>query len=137
MAQNIIHVDTNINLSDGSANPDYGLAVSGSDFDLVSQFQSQSVVTEALETAGNACDLITTLVTDVQDGKINDTTGQIFTAENGYGDASLAGTSINTAAGAMLIDDLMQKISTKVQVAAQLLATFNRLQKEVTRALQG
>jgi len=97
---------------------------------------TQNVIKGALDMAINAGSAITALVTDVTlDGDID-----TIPANCGYDTAtatSLTGTSIDTAAGAMLIDDLMQKISTKVQVAAQLLATENRLQKEVTRALQG
>jgi hypothetical protein len=42
---------------------------------------------------------------------------------------------IKTAAGAMVIDDLMQKISTKVQVAAQLLSTANNIAKTASRIM--
>ena len=42
---------------------------------------------------------------------------------------------ISQASGAMVIDDLMQKISTKVQVAAQMLAATNNIQKTASRIL--
>jgi hypothetical protein len=43
--------------------------------------------------------------------------------------------SISTANGAMIIDDLMQKVSTKVQVAAQMLSTANTMAKTASRIL--
>ncbi|MFC1560002.1 hypothetical protein ACFL4F_02725 [Candidatus Margulisiibacteriota bacterium] len=44
-----------------------------------------------------------------------------------YGINVNGGLDTSSAAGAMVVDDLMQKISTKVQVAAQLLATSNKM----------
>ena len=52
---------------------------------------------------------------------------------NAYGITGNA--DIRTASGAMVIDDLMQKISTKVQVAAQLLSTANSINKTVSRIM--
>jgi len=43
--------------------------------------------------------------------------------------------NITQASGAMVIDDLMQKISTKVQVAAQLLSTANNINKTASRIM--
>lgn len=43
--------------------------------------------------------------------------------------------NISQASGAMVIDDLMQKISTKVQVAAQLLSSANNINKTVSRIM--
>lgn len=45
------------------------------------------------------------------------------------------GLQINSAAGAMVVDDLMQKISTKVQVAAQLLSATNNMNKTASRIM--
>lgn len=45
------------------------------------------------------------------------------------------GPNITQASGAMIIDDLMQKISTKVQVASQMLATVNNINKTASRVI--
>ena len=93
---------------------------------------ADSIVSSALTMANSGVTDIKSVLDNVQDSKL--TTGEI---PAGYGvtitDAN--GLSINTAAGAMVVDDLMQKISTKVQVAAQLLSTANNINKNVSRAL--
>lgn len=53
-----------------------------------------------------------------------------------YGYNPNTSVDITQASGAMVIDDLMQKISTKVQVAAQLLSTANNINKAVQRKLE-
>jgi len=44
---------------------------------------------------------------------------------------SLAGTDISTGAGALLLDDTLQELSTVEQAAAQLVAAENRAQKQI------
>ena len=93
---------------------------------------ADSIVSSALKMANEGVTDIKSVLDNVQDSKL--TTSEI---PAGYGVTitDTAGLSINTAAGAMVVDDLMQKISTKVQVAAQLLSTANNINKNVSRAL--
>lgn len=66
----------------------------------------------------------------------NDADGKLESGREVLDQYSITGTvDIKTAAGAMVIDDLMQKISTKVQVAAQLLSTANNIAKTASRIM--
>ena len=66
----------------------------------------------------------------------NDSDGKVESGKEVLDSYGISGEAdITTAAGAMVIDDLMQKISTKVQVAAQLLSTANNIAKTASRVL--
>jgi len=52
-----------------------------------------------------------------------------------YGYSKGSNANITQASGAMVIDDLMQKISTKVQVASQMLSTANNINKTASRVI--
>jgi hypothetical protein len=73
---------------------------------------------------------------DIKDasGNTTDINGKGVLERYGIG-LDAPGISITQAAGAMVVDDLMQKISTKVQVAAQLLSTSNNINKTVSRIM--
>ena len=102
-------------------------------FNVTVDVASPGKVTEsAINIAQDACNDIQSVLTDISDDSTLTTTN--YTADYGLKGANV---SIDTAAGAMVIDDLMQKISTKVQVAAQLLSTANKMQQAASRALQG
>jgi len=125
---------------------------------------NDTIVQQALNIAGEACNEINLVLKDIQGGTgqgainvlgdsgvdgtwtaststyVDDTaashTDGINTGEEVLRSYGIAGTAdITTAAGAMVIDDLMQKISTKVQVAAQLLSTANNIAKTASRVL--
>jgi hypothetical protein len=91
---------------------------------------ADAIVQSALTIAADGVNDISTVLTDVQDSVLS--AGGVR-AE--YGDNSTTSLNINTAAGAMVVDDLMQKISTKVQVAAQLLSAANNINKTASRVL--
>ena len=97
------------------------------------------IINTALNIEQDAMEDISTVLQDVQDNTVGDlavsgTEGQDLITEYGYD----AGTEVNItdAAGAMVVDDLMQKVSTKGQVAAQLLSTANKINQTVSRILQ-
>jgi hypothetical protein len=91
------------------------------------------VVSGAIDIAEDGCKDITSVLSDITDNTLSDASGSVCEK---YGvDLPGAGLNINTAAGAMVVDDLMQKISTKVQVAAQLLSAVNNMSKTVGRTL--
>jgi len=104
---------------------------------------ADTIVQSALNIAANGVSDIAAVLTDVQDSILSAASinTEPTTANNGggvrteYGDSSAVALNINTAAGAMVVDDLMQKISTKVQVAAQLLSAANNINKTVGRTL--
>jgi hypothetical protein len=92
-----------------------------------------NILNASLEVARDACTDLNTVLTDVQsDGKINDT-GVAIAQKYGYNNTSEI--NISTASGAMVVDDLMQKISTKVQSAAQMLSAANNINKTASRLL--
>jgi hypothetical protein len=102
---------------------------------------ASEVQSNATSIASTAVDEINKVIKDIaSDGWVNNdvvagVANQGLTVAQGYEGTTLGNTSIATAAGAMVIDDLMQKISTKVQVAAQILAASNNLTKTVARTV--
>jgi tetrahydromethanopterin S-methyltransferase subunit H len=93
------------------------------------------ILDAALEVARNACTDLDQVLTDVQsDGKINSDQGLSVAGKYGYSTGS-GEINISTASGAMVVDDLMQKISTKVQSAAQMLSAANNINKTASRLL--
>ena len=96
-----------------------------------------NITSNALQVSSDGCNAISNIIADIQDdNRINETTS----GKDGVGCAKRYGVvisdlDISTAAGAMVVDDLMQKISTEVQVAAQMLSTANNLNKTAARIL--
>lgn len=126
----------------------------------VSSCTPDSIVEKAIGVAADGCNEIDSVLADIRTDSVLGDNGITSTGAheqiNGVdvdvthetADASgkgvldkyhvtvgIGGISISNAAGAMVIDDLMQKISTKVQVAAQMLATSNNIAKMVARKL--
>lgn len=111
-----------------------------------------SAVSTAINIAADGCDEINSILQDVSyESKLGDLGAGSESQTPAHAAADTAGAavltkyaislpsgglSINSAAGAMVVDDLMQKISTKVQVAAQLLSTANNIAKTATRIMQ-
>jgi hypothetical protein len=115
--------------------------MSGNQLNLNGTFQNKNDIVEAAYgIADGACTDINNVLTDIQnDSTLGNTTGansgrEVLT-DYGYTNVPTTGINISQASGAMIIDDLMQKISTKVQVAAQLLAAQNNNDKMVFRSL--
>ena len=119
----------------------------------VTGFDTDNIVGTAVETAQEACEDISSVLMDISDDNVLGGTGfnrrpelpkpneqdDVVTGGDvaaSYG-ATLPSTGLNIseASGAMVIDDLMQKISTKVQVASQLLSTANNIAKTASRIL--
>ena len=105
---------------------------------------TESIVqSNATSIASEAVSEINAVISDIAgDGVLNDVTAATTTSVGGgltvaktYEGTTLGNTNIASAAGAMVIDDLMQKISTKVQVAAQILAASNNMTKTVARTV--
>jgi hypothetical protein len=112
---------------------------------------SDAVIQGALDVASDGCADIQNVLDDIQEGSDlnkNRSAGVVMLkggtgtdaadhvyATSKYGVYLDTDLSISTAAGAMVVDDLMQKISTKVQVAAQLLAASNNMNKTASRIL--
>ncbi len=120
---------------------------------------SDNMLSNAIQSATNACDDIDDITIDCLDGTLGDgdqldKTGGNYYDVGGrpdannpnhtmllsqvpeeYGFAQGTTVDISQASGAMVIDDLMQKISTKVQVASQLLSTANNIAKTASRIL--
>lgn len=101
------------------------------------------IISSALDIAGKGSDAISTVLQDIQSDSILggidavnrdlSSAGQVVLQAYGYSDTAQA--DIRQASGAMVIDDLMQKISTKVQVASQMLATLNNINKTASRVI--
>ena len=89
------------------------------------------IVASALAISTDGCTDINTVLSDVQDSTLSTSD----TVPKEYGVNLQADLNISSAAGAMVVDDLMQKISTKVQVAAQLLSTANNINKTASRIM--
>jgi len=88
--------------------------------------------------AGQGCADINSVLDDIKgDSKLTATNFSTGTGTglDSYGVKLTDNLSISSAAGAMVVDDLMQKISTKVQVAAQMLAAANNANKAATRIM--
>ena len=105
---------------------------------------NDTTVGGALEVAREGCEEINAILSDIQKDNIlgNDFATSDLNPDNidcgkdvlvNYGIEGEA--NITQASGAMVIDDLMQKISTKVQVAAQLLSTANNINKTASRIM--
>jgi len=120
--------------------------MSGNTLNLNGTFQNKNDIVEAAYGIANeACGDINTVLTDIQNdstlgegtttGGAGSTAGRQVLLDYGYESLPTDGINISQASGAMIIDDLMQKISTKVQVAAQLLAAQNNNDKMVFRSL--
>ena len=114
--------------------------------DFTTAQDNSSIMTTAVAVASDGCKEIDAVLTDIRTDSVlgNDGTGtasvidtgsDVVTKYDGTGAITTAGIRIDSAAGAMVIDDLMQKISTKVQVAAQLLSTANSMAKKVMQSL--
>ncbi len=99
----------------------------------------ENILDNALTVAGDGVDDIAHVLADVEanGGKINNGNGQsgLTVAHNHGLDTSVPEIDISTAAGAMVVDDLMQKISTEVQTASQMLSAANNLTKTASRIL--
>jgi len=95
----------------------------------------------ALAVAGEGCKEINLILTDIQHDNILGNDGAVDTENPASGRdvldkyGILGNANITEASGAMVIDDLMQKISTEVQVAAQLLSTVNTINKTASRIM--
>ena len=121
---------------------------------------AEGTVAQALSIAQNVGDDIKDVLDDIQpDSKINDRANLGWDSASGLEAANKYGydltepnvtidpvtghpvfndgavVDISQASGAMVVDDLMQKMSTKVQVAAQMLAGANNIQKTASRIL--
>lgn len=112
---------------------------------------NDAIIQDALYIAQGGCDDIDKILKDIKDDSdidlngIGISDGTASTAETSansscttvakYGITGTSDLKIDTAAGAMIVDDLMQKITTKVQVAAQLLSTANNINKTVSRIM--
>lgn len=95
---------------------------------------TDNIVTDALNIASGTTNDISNVLTDLNQN--NDVLqGAGLNVLHTYEGAGLNSPNITDASGAMIIDDLMQKISTKVQVAAQLLSTANTINKTVSRTM--
>jgi hypothetical protein len=108
----------------------------GIDFNPVKS--TSDIANTAIQVADQACQDINSVLEDIKPDSdldsANYTTGS-GTGVNSYGVKLEAPLSISSAAGAMVVDDLMQKISTKVQVAAQMLSAANNANKAATRIM--
>lgn len=104
---------------------------------------TDAIIDAALDISTDGCRDIATLLSDIStDAKIDVKTGNVDPATMNGGDIAFEygavlgeSLSVSTANGAMVIDDLMQKISTKVQVAAQMLSAANNMAKTASRIL--
>jgi hypothetical protein len=112
---------------------------------------NDSIVQKALDVAAQGVTEINSVLADIQGGTIagdaantlgdsgytHEATGEVVNTGREVLDAYgvTGNVDIESAAGAMVIDDLMQKISTKVQVAAQLLSTANNINKTASRIM--
>jgi hypothetical protein len=102
-----------------------------------------AITTAALQIAGDGCNEIGTVLTDIQSDNVLGDKVSTTTANDGearailtkYGYSTSDNANITQASGAMVIDDLMQKISTKVQVASQMLSTANNINKTASRVI--
>ena len=94
---------------------------------------ADSIVTNALTVASAGATEINSVIQDLGNGNTLDGAG--LTTLKAYDGSGMSAPNISDASGAMIIDDLMQKISTKVQVAAQLLSTANTINKTVSRTM--
>jgi len=94
-----------------------------------------AILGTALEIATDGCNEINAVLRDIQpDNLLGNAEGHLV-LDKYTGEQSGGTVNITEASGAMVIDDLMQKISTKVQVAAQLLSTANNINKTVSRII--
>jgi hypothetical protein len=98
----------------------------------IAEFATSDVIQDgAQKMANDGVKAINEVITDISiDGILVDNA-----MYHDYGVTISGSLNISSAAGAMVIDDLMQKISTKVQVAAQLLSGNNNLTKTASRIL--
>ena len=99
-----------------------------------------AILSSAVEVSRLACLDLTNVLNDVQDNSKIDTEGSTdpkngLTVAKAYGYSNGQAIDISTASGAMVVDDLMQKISTKVQSAAQMLSAANNINKTASRLL--
>lgn len=106
---------------------------------------TDNIMNAALDISNQGTSDISRLLNDIEgDSKINNVgvtgstaahDGLTVMNENNYTTSSATSVDITTATGAMVIDDLMQKLSTKVQVAAQMLSSANNMAKTASRIL--
>jgi hypothetical protein len=85
-------------------------------------------------------DLVGSTLPNPTNNSLDNANGQVTYADPAnvplkYGATLTSDMNITDASGAMVIDDLMQKISTKVQVASQLLSSANNIAKTASRIL--
>jgi len=109
-------------------------------YDVPSGSSTDTIVSSALLIAQRGCDEINSVLSDIAaDNSLNDNVAAGSSAAGwihaNYDVNVGSGLSTSSASGAMVVDDLMQKISTKVQVSAQLLSTANNINKTVARIL--
>ena len=99
------------------------------------------IITSAVDIAGTGSADISDVLKDIQSDSILGSDSDVDIQSKGkvvlesYGYDSTDTADIRQASGAMVIDDLMQKISTKVQVASQMLATLNNINKTASRVI--
>jgi cupin superfamily acireductone dioxygenase involved in methionine salvage len=114
------------------------------EIDIPSGTGQAAITDAALQIAGDGCSEINLVLADIQaDNVLGDNVSTTATANDGearplmtkYGYKATDNANITQASGAMVIDDLMQKISTKVQVASQMLSTANNINKTVARSI--
>jgi cupin superfamily acireductone dioxygenase involved in methionine salvage len=116
------------------------------EIDIPSGTGQAAITDAALQIAGDGCSEINLVLADIQADNVlgDDVSTTATTAANDgqarplmtkYGYKATDNANITQASGAMVIDDLMQKISTKVQVASQMLSTANNINKTVARSI--
>jgi hypothetical protein len=107
----------------------------------IESFNADNIVSNAVIAAQDACTDISKILADIQDNALTGAGGATDPLQGTdnvplkYGANLTSDMNITDASGAMVIDDLMQKISTKVQVASQLLSTANNIAKTASRVL--
>ena len=111
----------------------YGMDLTGNEANALN---NNGIANIALEIASDGCEAIDAVLRDiVGDSMLGAGSNNCSATLSQYSYTLSSGISIDQAAGAMVIDDLMQRISTKVQVAAQLLSTANKNNQTVQRIM--
>jgi hypothetical protein len=90
-----------------------------------------NIAKDAYLAIGNVTEIRSQLmheITKVATGESNDKTININAGNTGAGEKKI---DISTGAGALVLDDALQELSTLEQAAAQLVAAENKAQKQV------